>query len=429
MPSYPFLHRPNGRKKVCSSELISDRLISYNNGQGFLNTMSKAVPTTEIDQRLHNLRVRLEKQGIDGALLLYPIDIYYFTGARQNSALWVPVEGRPTLFVKKSFQRALKDSLIEDVRPFPARMEIPAFFGNAAIRIGLTFDVLPVQQYHFYSNILTGKEFIDISAINRELRSIKSAWEIEQMRTSAKILCDVFAKVPDILKRGMRELDLAAEFEYLLRKSGSDGYLRIRAFHQEIMGLAVSGENAAMEGCFDGAVTGKGLSEAAPYGSSIKPIREGEPIMIDYGLIYNGYIVDMTRIFAFGGLDPDLERAFSLSIEIQKWLQENLRPGNVCEELFTGASSLAASAGLADNFMGYSGERAKFVGHGVGLELDEFPVLAQKFKSLIAAGHTIAIEPKFVFPEKGAVGIENTYAVTNSGCERLTLLPDDPVYL
>ncbi len=391
--------------------------------------MNKTVPKTEIDKRLHNLRGRLEKEGIDGALFLYPIDVYYFTGIRQNSALWVPVEGKPTLLVRKSFHRALKDSLVDDVRPFPPSMELPAFFGNAARRIGLTFDVLPVQQYHFYSNILTGREFIDISAINRQLRSVKSAWEIEQMRISARILCDVFARVPDILRRGMRELDLAAEFEYLLRKSGSDGYLRIRAFHQEIMGLAVAGENAGMTGCFDGAVTGKGLSSAAPYGASIEPIPEGKPIFIDYGLIYNGYIVDMTRIFAFGGLEPDFEKAFNVSIEIQKWLEENTRPERVCEELFTGASSLAASAGLADNFMGHSGERAKFVGHGVGLELDEFPVLAQKFKSLLVAGQTIAIEPKFVFPQRGAVGVENTYVVTDSGCERLTLMSDDPVYL
>ncbi len=391
--------------------------------------MNKTVPKTEIDKRLHNLRGRLEKEGIDGALFLYPIDVYYFTGIRQNSALWVPVEGKPTLLVRKSFHRALKDSLVDDVRPFPPSMELPAFFGNAARRIGLTFDVLPVQQYHFYSNILTGREFIDISAINRQLRSVKSAWEIEQMRISARILCDVFARVPDILRRGMRELDLAAEFEYLLRKSGSDGYLRIRAFHQEIMGLAVAGENAGMTGCFDGAVTGKGLSSAAPYGASIEPIPEGKPIFIDYGLIYNGYIVDMTRIFAFGGLEPDFEKAYNVSIEIQKWLEENIRPERVCEELFTGASTLAASAGLADNFMGHSGERAKFVGHGVGLELDELPVLAQKFKSLLVAGQTIAIEPKFVFPQRGAVGVENTYVVTDSGCERLTLMSDDPVYL
>jgi Xaa-Pro dipeptidase len=391
--------------------------------------MSKIVPMTEIEQRLHNLQGRLEKGGLDGALLVYPTDVYYFTGSRQNATLWVPSGGKPTLFVRKSLDRALKECLIEDVRPFPSSRELPSFFGKGTVRIGLTFDVLPVHQYQFYSDLLPGKEFVDISAVNRELRSTKSAWEIEQMRRSAKILCGAFAKVPDILKRGMRELDLAAEFEYLLRKSGSDGYLRIRAFHQEIAGLAVSGENAAMPGCFDGAVTGKGLSSAAPYGPSMDLIPLGAPIIVDYGLIFNGYIVDMTRIFVFGELDPELERAFGLSLEIQKYLVENLKPGKVCQELFAGATALAASAGLEDKFMGNPGEQAKFVGHGVGLELDEFPILAQKFTSRLLAGQTLAIEPKFVFAGKGVVGIENTFAVTESGCERLTLLPDQPVYL
>ena len=391
--------------------------------------MSKTVPKTEIEQRLHNLQGRLEKEGIDGALLVYPVDVYYFTGSRQNAALWVPSEGRPTLLVRKSMDRALKECLIEDVRPFPSSKELPAFFGGGAMQIGFTFDVLPVHQYRLYSDLLPGKKFVDISAINRELRSVKSSWEIEQMRTSANILCGAFAKVPDILKRGMRELDLAAEFEYILRKSGSDGYLRIRAFHQEIVGLAVAGENAAMPGCFDGAVTGKGLSTAAPYGPSMDPIPLGVPILVDYGLIFNGYIVDMTRIFVFGELDPALRRAFDLSLEIQGWLVENLKPGSLCEELYAGAAAIADSAGLADKFMGFPGEQARFVGHGVGLELDELPVLAQKFKSHLAAGQTVALEPKFVFPKKGAVGIENTYAVTDSGCERLTTLPDFPIYL
>ncbi len=391
--------------------------------------MSRIVPKTEIEQRLRNLQGRLEKEGIDGALLVYPVDVYYFTGSRQNAALWVPAEGRPTLLVRKSIDRALKECLLEDVRPFPSSRELPAFFGKGAMRIGLTFDVLPVHQYQFYADLLPGIKFMDISQANRELRSVKSAWEIEQMRTSAKILCGAFAKVPDILKRGMRELDLAAEFEYLLRKSGSDGYLRIRAFHQEIVGLAVAGENAAMPGCFDGAVTGKGLSAAAPYGPSTDLIPMGVPILVDYGLIFNGYIVDMTRIFVFGELDPALESAFQLSLEIQAWLAENLKPGSVCEELYAGAAAIADSAGFADKFMGYPGEQARFVGHGVGLELDELPVLAQKFKSHLVSGQTVALEPKFVFPQKGVVGIENTYAVTDSCCERLTVLPDFPVYL
>jgi Xaa-Pro aminopeptidase len=136
-------------------------------------------------------------------------------------------------------------------------------------------------------------------------------------------------------------------------------------------------------------------------------------------------MVDMTRIFVFGGLSPEMHEAFAVSVAIQAWLTENLIPGTTCEDLYEGAVRMAEEAGLGKYFMG----QAKFVGHGVGLELDELPVLARGFKSPLLAGHTIAIEPKFVFPGQWAIGIENTYAVTQSGCEQLTGLPDDVVCL
>jgi Xaa-Pro dipeptidase len=383
----------------------------------------------EADARILRLRRRLAEEEIDGALFVYPIDVYYYAGTRQNAALWVPTDGDPTLLVRKSFLRATEEGLVKDIRPFPSSGKLPAFFDDRFKRIGLTFDVLPVQQHRFYSNLLPGREFADISTINRELRSIKSEWEIEQMRTSGRMLCNAFARVPSIFKAGMTELDLAAEFEYLLRKSGCEGYLRIRAFHQEIVGIVAAGENAALPGCFDGAVTGKGLSSASPFGPAQNVTGEGMPIIIDYGYIFNGYIVDMTRIFAVGGLDAELQRAFDLSLTIQERIVENLKPGVICQELFECAASMAEEAGLGDRFMGHPGEQAMFVGHGVGLELDELPVLARKFKTPLLAGQTVAIEPKFVFPGKGVVGIENTFAVTDSGCERLTLLADDIVVL
>jgi Xaa-Pro aminopeptidase len=191
----------------------------------------------------------------------------------------------------------------------------------------------------------------------------------------------------------------------------------------------VGGENATVPGCFDGPVTGKGLSAAAPYGPSADVIGERSPIVIDYGAIFDGYIVDMTRIFAFGELDADLKRAFDVSRDILGWITDRLRPGSICEELYAGAVRVAEAAGLGEQFMGYPGEQAKFVGHGVGLELDELPVLAQRFRMPLAAGHVIAVEPKFALPGKGVVGIENTYAVTETGCEKITDFPDDIVYL
>jgi Xaa-Pro dipeptidase len=387
------------------------------------------LPKEETDSRISRLKERLTEEAIEGALFVYPIDVYYFSGSRQNAALWVPADGTPTLFVRKSYIRASQESLIEDVRPFPPSRELPAFFGRSVKRIGITFDVMPVQQHQFYAQLLPGCKFVDISPVNRELRSVKTAWEVEQMRSSARILCSAFAAVPSVLRPGMTELELAAEFEYLLKTGGSEGYLRIRAFHQEIVGIVAAGGNASLPGCFDGPVTGRGLSAASPFGPSKDVIRKDKPIIIDYGCIFNGYIVDMTRIFAIGSLEPELGKAFDLSLRIQDWIVENMKPGSICEELFAGAASMAEEAGLGDSFMGHSGEQARFVGHGVGLELDEFPVLSQKFKTSIQAGQTVAIEPKFVFPGKGVVGIENTYVIRNNGCERLTVFADEIVFL
>lgn len=383
----------------------------------------------EAMQRVTTMQAQLQAKGLDGALFIFPIDVYYFSGTRQNSTLWIPSSGEPVLMVRKSLSRARVESVLTDIRQFPSSKEFPALFGEEVQKIGFTFDVAPVQQLNYYSKLLPGREFVDISAVNREVRSVKSAYELDQLRNSGASLCSVFAQVPQFLKEGMRELDLAAEFEHRLRVTGNEGFIRMRAFNQELfMGLAVSA-GAASYGFFDGAVTGRGLSNASPHGASTQSIGRNEPILLDYGGVFNGYITDMTRIFVIGTLDPELQRAFDLSLEIQKHLQDALKPGAICEELFLQAVKIAEREGLGSHFMGMPGEQARFVGHGVGLELDEFPVLAQGFKVPLQAGQTIAIEPKFVFPGKGVVGIENTFAVTNNGGEKITDIDDRIVFL
>jgi Xaa-Pro dipeptidase len=381
-------------------------------------------------RRIARLQGELQSQGIDAALIIFPIDIYYFAGTRQNSLLYIPASGDPMLLVRKSLTRARLEAVIEDIRPFPSSKEFPGLIGDDVKRVGLTFDVVPVQQYNLYQKLVPGREFVDISGVNRQVRSVKSDWELERMRESGRKTAQVFLQVPGFIKPGMREIDLAAEFEYRLRKAGSEGYLRMRAFNQELfMGLALSGASAVMPGFFDGAVTGRGLSNASPHGASLASILPNSPVIIDYAGVFSGYIVDMTRIFALGRLSDALVHAFETSIAIQSYLAQNLKPGIICEDLFLGARDLAEKAGLGSYFMGAPGENARFVGHGVGLELDEFPVVAQGFKVALQAGQTIAIEPKFVIPGQGVIGIENTYAVSEAGGEKITDIPDDIVYI
>jgi Xaa-Pro aminopeptidase len=379
----------------------------------------------ECKSRILRLQQKLQQQDLGGALFVYPIDIYYLTATRQTATLWVPAAGEPVLFVRKSLARAEQEACIEDIRPFPRSKEFTPLFAEQQ-RIGLTFDVMPVQQYNYYARLLPGRDFVDISTLIRELRSVKSPFELERMRHAGAQLSRVFATVPDFLQPGMREVDLAAEFEARLRKAGGEGFVRMRAFNQELfMGVLVAGASGGGGGFFDGPVTGQGMSNAAPHGASAALIERDQPVLLDYTGVFDGYIIDMTRIFVCGQLPETLQRAFEVACQIQAAVAADLKPGAIASELFARAVKIAESAGLAGNFMGAPGENAKFVGHGVGLELDELPVLAQGFDAQLVAGQTIAVEPKFVFPELGSVGIENTFAVTENGGEKISVLSDE----
>jgi Xaa-Pro aminopeptidase len=384
---------------------------------------------TESQQRVFRLQEMLTNKDVHAALLVLPIDIYYFTGTRQNAILWIPANGQPLLLVRKSLSRAKEESPIAAIRPFPSSKEFASVFSEEYINIGMTFDAVPVQQHTYYSRALQGRTFVDISMMIREVMSVKSPFELEQLRYSASKLASVFAEVPQFLKAGMRELDLSVEMEYRLRKAGHEGYIRMRAFNQELFfGLAVS-SGGVNGGFFDGPVTGKGLSSASPHGASYDVIQVNQPILMDYVGVFNGYIADMTRMFVIGALDPELQRAFDVAIDIQEMVRQAMKPGAICEELFLAAASMAEQAGLGSCFMGMPGEQAKFVGHGVGLELDQLPVLAKGFAVPLLANQVIAVEPKFVIPGKGVIGIENTFVVTDEGGIRLSDFSDEIVFL
>lgn len=386
------------------------------------------LPRQESERRIATMRERMAQDGIDGALFVHPVDVSYFAGTRQNATFWLPLSADPVLLVRKSLTRARQESVIDDVRPFPPSRELPSVLGGCR-RIGMTFDVVPVQTCRFYADLVPEATFVDLSTANRELRAVKSDWELERMRHSGRQFCGVFAQVPGVLVPDMREIDLAAEFERLVRKAGGE-QISMRAFNQTVVGLAVSGANATIPGCFDGPVSGGGLSYASPNGPGRGEIGRNVPVMIDNAGVFDGYMVDISRIFAIGPIDAEMERAFKVAIEIQAWLAERLRPGMVCEELYAGAVAIAKAQGLEDQFMGHPGEQARFVGHGLGMQLDEMPIIGARFRNELQANQTIAIEPKFTFPGKGVVGIENTFAVTPSGGENLTChVTDEIVYL
>jgi Xaa-Pro aminopeptidase len=211
-----------------------------------------------------------------------------------------------------------------------------------------------------------------------------------------------------------------------MRRAGNEGSPRVRGFNQEFfMGLALAGGAATAASYFDGPGTGRGLSPSSPLGSSTASIGRDVPVLLDYTANLGGYLTDMTRIAVCGRLAPELRRAFDVARAIQDEVASRLVPGAIPSDLFMLARERAEAAGLGGQFMGPPGAQARFVGHGIGIELDEVPVLAPGFDEPLRAGTTLAVEPKFVVPGLGAVGIENTFAVAPGGAEKLGTLSDD----
>ncbi len=370
--------------------------------------------------RVVRLQETLRQKGLAGALLLDAVEVFYYSGTRQNGVLWVPAgDAPPILLVRKSFARAKAEGAIRDVRPFPPSKELAAALG-ASGKVGTPFDAAPQATLDWWRKQLPGVELVDLAAVVRGQRAVKSPMEIAAQRDAANRLGRVFAGIPTFLKEGMRELDLSVEIESRLRRAGSEGAPRMRGFNNEMwMGIAVAGAAAAEPGCFDGPVVGQGLHAAYPAGSSERPVRRGEPVLIDFCFVHKGYVADMTRVAVVGALPPELLRAHQVAIDIQDEVAAGLRPGVTPVELWERARAHAEREGLGDKFMGPPGDQARFVAHGIGLELDELPILAPGFKEPLLEGQVVAVEPKFVFPGLGAVGVENDYAVMPTGGDRL----------
>lgn len=392
----------------------------------------KYIPKDELDQRIDRFQSQLLEKGIKGALVVQAVDLFYFSGTAQNAHLYIPDKGEPVLMVRKSFSRAREESALKNVLPLTSLKKMPQILSELGYRVegalGLELDILPAAQYLFYGQIFSDIKFVDVSGIIRSIRQIKSPYELELLRTSGKNMDQVYREIPGIIREGMTEIELAAKVECSARLTGHMGYIHMRAFNQSpFFGQLMSGETGAVPSAFDGPTGGPGVSPLQPQGASMKVIRKGEPILVDYVGIWNGYITDQTRIYSLGPLPDKLSFAFETALNIQSAVINKIKPGINGSELHELALHMAEEAGLAEWFMGYGSDQARFLGHGVGLELDELPVFAKGLNTVLTAGMVFAIEPKFVFPGEGVVGIENTFALTENGVEKITVTPDELV--
>jgi Xaa-Pro aminopeptidase len=245
----------------------------------------------------------------------------------------------------------------------------------------------------------------------------------------------VMEQLPEMVRRafrpGMTELELSAALEFGLRLQGHGTLFRCRREGVEMSayGVCAAGERTLAGTKFEGVCGGAGLSPAVPYGASAAVIERGAPIVIDFGFVLEGYILDQTRMACWGEPRPEVSRAFHAMRVVQQAILDAMQPGTLWEEVYRVAISMAAAQGYADVFMGVDHEQVKFVGHGVGLEIDEPPFLAPKMPYPLEAGMVVAVEPKVALPAIGVVGIEDTVVIRAAGPEFLTVCPQEMIVL
>ncbi len=384
------------------------------------------VPPLEIHQRLRKFQADIAAHDLDGALLFQNVDIFYFSGTIQSSILFIPRESDPILMVQKGLQRAKEESPLKNILAINGKSHLNGTlhdFGIQSIeRMGLEIDVLPAYLYLWLVESFPQCRFVDVSGLIRKRRMIKSPYETAQIRKATAILHQGYVEIQGFIKEGVSELEIDGRLAFIARREGHMGILRMRGWNQEMTYAHVlSGESGSVVSFLNSPHGGSGNTPAMAQGASFRRCRKNEPIGIDYGVGINGYLADQFRTFVIGDLPPELERAHQCSRDIHGLFAREAKPGVLCSALYTMAKGFARSAGLSDYFMGHGEGQVRFIGHGIGLEIDEFPVIAPNFEEKLAQGMVMALEPKFVFPGKGVVGLEDDYVVTSSGVERLTL--------
>jgi len=386
-------------------------------------------PREEILSRLEKLREKIREANLDAAVVIQNADLFYFTGSIQQGLLVVPADEEPVYFVRRAFERAVEESSVPSIIKIGGPNDVLSYYEGKGVpfrKVGFELDVLPVASFERFRRIFPSAKTEDISASIREIRSVKSPFEASILKECGRKLAVLLDTARRKIRPGLTEMALQGMLQAEAISGGHTSVIPMRAFNQSVgLGCVISGEDAALTSFSDTPTTGKGLCPCVPFGHGYRAIGSSEPIIVDLAWAQGGYLVDMARTYSIGDLPGKLEEAYRISQEVMRTIEAGIRPGAVTGELYETGLAVAGRTRFAANFMGEPGYNTKFIGHGVGIELDEMPFIAKGMRTVLAPGMTFALEPKFVFPGEGAVGIENSYLVTHDGFEKLTQLSED----
>lgn len=379
---------------------------------------------TRRQERVRSL-MKADASHPDALLITDYANIFYLTGRVFAGQIYLPLEGEMICFVRRPVDLE-GDGTVRIRKPEEMAQTIGL---NAPARLGLELDITAWSAVKRLSAVFPEAEIINASPIMRMARAVKTDLEIEMVRRSGVAHEEVYSRIPRLYSEGMTDLQLQVEIERESRLKGCLGMFRISGTSMEtFMGSLIAGDNADAPSPYDFAMGGAGLDPSLPVGANDSTILPGNTVMVDLNGNFTGYMTDMSRVYSLGEISELARKAHQCSIDIHRMIAKAAVPGTPAKALYEMAMELVKERGLENYYMGHR-QQAGFIGHGVGIEINELPVIAPRSRDIIERNNVIALEPKFVIPHTGPVGIENTYRVTDTGLECLTNSPEEIISL
>lgn len=389
---------------------------------------TRHIPQEELTRRQNAVRTHLQTVAPDagGILVFSRLNIYYLTGTFGQGVLWLPLTGKPVLMLRKGVNRAKLETGVEHIASFKSYSELPGLCADAgspftatmaAVMAGLNWQLgmmlaAKLKEY----TLVPGDHAVALA------KMVKSEFELDILRRCGeKHHHCLYDLLPKVIHPGMTEREISHKAWESFFSEGHMGILRMQAHGEEcFLGHVAAGDSGNYPSAFNGPLGLRGEHPGSVFmGSADKVWEMGEPLMLDIGFQLEGYHTDKTQAY-FAGPDstmPDtIRQAHDFCIEMQDWVCENARPGITPTALYTHCFEQAEKRGFADGFMGLDENKVPFIGHGIGLSIDEFPPIAKGFDQPLEAGMVIAIEPKQGVRDVAMVGVENTFEITENGC-------------
>jgi Xaa-Pro dipeptidase len=386
--------------------------------------MSK-VPITELNDRMQRFRACMDTENRNWELIAIfgRVNQYYFTGTMQDGVLLIPRDGPAVFCVRRSYERACIESLFPDIRPMKGfRDAAPVVPGTREI-IHVDTEVVSLALLGRFRKYFPYKEVASMDLQALRVRAVKSPCELAIMERAGAMHRRVLEEgVPELLREGVSEAEFGCALYSLMVREGHQGVIRFGTVNVDVaVGQIGFGESSIYPTSFDGPGGSLGIGPAAPVlGSRDRRLREGDLVFVDIGFAVDGYHTDKTMVYMFGRPLPDeVTAVHRRCVEIQHHLATLIRPGAIPAEIYTSVMEGLAPEFLR-NFMGLGDRRANFLGHGVGLQIDEMPVLAEGFDEPLVSGMVLALEPKKGVPGVGMVGVEDTFVIGPDGGRSIT---------